>query len=59
MLKVKIKNIILFVMILICLHLSSNVWLRLPGFISPDAYEDNDLEDAQLTHHKSPKGRPH
>lgn len=47
MLKVKIKNIILFVMILICLHLSSNVWLRLPGFISPDAYEDNDLEDAE------------
>lgn len=45
--KVKIKNILLFVMILICLYLSSNVWLRLPEFLSPDAYEDDDLEETE------------
>ncbi|NLK65432.1 MAG: hypothetical protein GX289_10090 [Tissierellia bacterium] len=47
MLKVKFKNTILFVMILICIYLSSNVWLKLPEFFSPNTYEDNDLEETE------------
>ena len=39
MLKTKIKNIILMVMVLICIYLSSNVWLKLPSFFSSDANE--------------------
>lgn len=39
MLKTKIKNIILMVMVLICIYLSSNVWLKLPSLFSSDASE--------------------
>ncbi|MDF2950123.1 MAG: hypothetical protein K0R07_2172, partial [Sedimentibacter sp.] len=28
----KIKNIILIAMVLVCIYLSSNVWLKLPDF---------------------------
>lgn len=45
MLKIKIKNTILLVMVLICIYLSSNVWLKLPEFFSPNAYEDNSVEE--------------
>lgn len=44
MLKTKIKNITLLVMVLICIYLSSNVWLQLPEFFSPNAYEDKEIE---------------
>lgn len=49
MLKTKIKNIILMVMVLICIYLSSNVWLKLPSFISSDASESKG--DAALESH--------
>ncbi len=39
MLKTKIKNVILIVMVLICIYLSSNVWLKLPSFFRPNAIE--------------------
>ena len=47
MLKVKIKNTILFVMVLICIYLSSNVWLKLPEFFNPNTYEDNGTEETE------------
>lgn len=47
MLNIKIKNTILLVMVLICIYLSSNVWLKLPEFISPNAYEDNSAEEVE------------
>jgi len=34
--KINFKNIILLVMVFICIYLSSNVWLQLPGFTSRD-----------------------
>ena len=34
MLKNKIKNIILLIMVLVCIYLSSNVWLQLPEFFT-------------------------
>ena len=47
MLNIKIKNTILLVMVLICIYLSSNVWLKLPEFFSPNAYEDNSGEETE------------
>ena len=47
MLKIKIKNTILLVMVLICIYLSSNVWLKLPEFFSPNAYEDSSMEETE------------
>ena len=44
MLKTKIKNIILMVMVLICIYLSSNVWLKLPEFFNPIANDDRKTE---------------
>lgn len=44
MLKTKIKNIILMVMVLICIYLSSNVWLKLPNFFNSNASENRDTE---------------
>jgi len=37
----KIKNIVLFVMVIVCVYLSSYVWLQLPDFISSADTEDN------------------
>lgn len=36
----KIKNIVLFVMVVVCVYLSSYVWLQLPDFISSADTED-------------------
>lgn len=47
MLNIKIKNSILLVMVLICIYLSSNVWLKLPEFFSSKAYEDKSAEEAE------------
>jgi len=44
MLKTKIKNIILLVMVLICIYLSSNVWLKLPDFFNPNINEGREAE---------------
>lgn len=37
MIQRKIKNIILFVMVVVCVYLSSKVWLQLPDFLDYDA----------------------
>jgi regulatory protein YycH of two-component signal transduction system YycFG len=37
----KIKNIVLFVMVIVCVYLSSYVWLQLPDFISSADTEGN------------------
>lgn len=42
-----IKNIILIVMVLVCVYLSSNVWLKLPHFIS-NASTEGDGENNEL-----------
>ena len=34
-----IKNIILIAMVLVCIYLSSNVWLKLPNFFDSDNRE--------------------
>ena len=47
MLNIKIKNSILLVMVLICIYLSSNVWLKLPEFFTPKAYEDKRAEETE------------
>ena len=44
MLKNKIKNIILLVVVLICIYLSSNVWLQLPEFFSTNVNDNRDRE---------------
>ena len=44
MLKTKIKNIILLVTVLICIYLSSNVWLQLPEFLKVNLKEEKDSE---------------
>ena len=44
MFKTRIKNIILLVMVLICIYLSSNVWLKLPDFFNANANEKTDEE---------------
>ncbi|MEL7606842.1 MAG: hypothetical protein AAGU39_12365 [Sedimentibacter saalensis] len=41
----KIKNIVLFVMVVVCVYLSSYVWLQLPDFISSADTEDNVPDD--------------
>jgi hypothetical protein len=45
MIRKKIKNIVLLVMVLVCVHLSSYVWLQLPDFISSADTEDNVPEE--------------
>ncbi len=47
MLKIKIKNTILLATVLICIYFSSNVWLKLPEFFSPNAYEDSNAEEIE------------
>lgn len=47
MLKIRIKNTILLVMVIICIYLSSNVWLKLPEFIKPNTYEDGSMEETE------------
>ncbi|HNZ82844.1 MAG TPA: hypothetical protein PLX37_04780 [Sedimentibacter sp.] len=47
MLKIRIKNTILLFMVVICIYLSSNVWLKLPEFFSPNAYEDESMEETE------------
>ncbi len=47
MIKIRIKNTILLVMVIICIYLSSNVWLKLPEFFSPNAYEDESMEKTE------------
>jgi regulatory protein YycH of two-component signal transduction system YycFG len=37
----KIKNIILIAMVLVCIYLSSNVWLKLPDFLKYNADADD------------------
>jgi regulatory protein YycH of two-component signal transduction system YycFG len=41
----KIKNIVLFVMVLVCVYLSSYVWLQLPDFISSADTEDTEPDE--------------
>ncbi|MGD9566724.1 MAG: hypothetical protein AB7V48_00110 [Sedimentibacter sp.] len=43
--QVEIKNIILIAMVVVCIYLSSNVWLKLPDFLeSADAGENKQTE---------------
>ena len=44
MLKDKIRNIILLVVVLICIYQSSNVWLQLPEFFSTNVNDNRDRE---------------
>ncbi len=47
MIRRKIENIILFVMVIVCIYLSSNVWLQLPDFFNYDvkAEEKSNQDD--------------
>lgn len=44
----KIKNIILIAMVLVCIYLSSNVWLKLPNFLEykTEAGKDDNKDEA-------------
>lgn len=44
----KIKNIILIAMVLVCVYLSSNVWLKLPNFLEykTEAEENEKIDEA-------------
>lgn len=44
----KIKNIILIAMVLVCIYLSSNVWLKLPDFLKYNA-DAEDKKPVELT----------
>lgn len=43
-----IKNIILIAMVVVCVYLSSNVWLKLPEFISNEPTEDDNKNEESL-----------
>lgn len=43
----KIKNVILLIMVLVCLYLSSQVWLQLPDFLMYDLEKDDTATDEQ------------
>lgn len=51
MLKTNIKNMVLLVMVLICIYLSSKVWLKLPDFLASNVNEDRNphvISDADI-----------
>ncbi len=43
----KIKNVILLIMVLVCLYLSSQVWLQLPDFLMYDLEKDDTPTDEE------------
>jgi len=44
----KIKNIILFAMVIVCVYLSSNVWLQLPDFLDYDSRADENAKPDEI-----------
>ncbi|WP_326906604.1 hypothetical protein [Sedimentibacter sp. MB31-C6] len=45
MVRQRIKNLILLLLVIVCIYLSSNVWMQLPEFISYNLKDDIDSEE--------------
>lgn len=44
----KIKNLILIIMVVVCVYLSSNIWLELPDFLTYNFEQDNVIVDEEI-----------
>jgi len=44
----KIKNLILIIMVVVCVYLSSNIWLELPDFLTYNFEQDDKIVDEEI-----------
>jgi len=44
----KIKNLILIIMVVVCVYLSSNIWIELPDFLTYDFEQDDKIVDEKI-----------
>jgi len=44
----KIKNLILIIMVVVCVYLSSNIWLELPDYLTYDFEHDDIIVDEEI-----------